>query len=91
MVPQVRHLQQGSKNPEYKSTQQDLPDSKKGEDSGMQAEGVKVRLQQETRTHLRKSTKVDPYFQLLFIDDYLISHIIFQAKLNQTLVIPAIM
>ena len=33
----------GLKNPEYGSTQQDLPDKKIGEDSGMQGKSVKVR------------------------------------------------
>jgi hypothetical protein len=34
----------GLKNPEYGGTQQDLPDKKTGEDSGMKVTGVKVRL-----------------------------------------------
>jgi hypothetical protein len=33
------HLQQGFNNPEYKSIQQDLTDEKKGENSGMLAQG----------------------------------------------------
>jgi hypothetical protein len=33
-------VQQGFNNPEYKSTQQDLTDEKRGKDSGMQAQGI---------------------------------------------------
>ena len=37
----------GLKNPEYESTQQDLPDKKTGEDSGMQVKRIgKVRKEE---------------------------------------------
>ena len=59
-------LQQGLKNPEYKSTPQDLPDEKWGEDSGMQAEGIQGKdLARIKDSFAEKLTKLNPNFQVL--------------------------
>jgi hypothetical protein len=50
----------GSTNPEYKSTPQDLPDNKWGEDSGMQAEGIQGKaLARIKDSFAEKLTKVE--------------------------------
>jgi hypothetical protein len=49
------HLQQGFNNPEYKSTQQDLTDEKRGEDSGMQAQGIQGKALARIKVFCRKA------------------------------------
>jgi hypothetical protein len=48
------HLQQGSNNPKYKSTQQDLTNKKGGEDSGMQAQGIHGKVLARIKVFCRK-------------------------------------
>jgi hypothetical protein len=49
------NLQQGLTNPEYKSTPQDLTDEKRGEDSGMQAQGIEDKALTKIKAFCRKA------------------------------------